>query len=100
MNNKRFENLAFDLTGPNQNMMMPPGIRKCGADQLNLKIKPIPLKKVNPTGNFQPQIPLQQNPNLNLVNNNLMPNNNFVPNNNINPYPSHQNIPRQWRDFY
>ena len=86
---------------PTQNMPMPlpPGMMRCGADQIKIKPKPIQLKFANPNVNNQPQIPQQPNLNLNMPNNNFIPNNNI--NNNINPNPnSHPNIPLQWRDFY
>ena len=83
---------------PNKNAFLPPGIRRCGADQLKIKPKPIQLKFAKPVVNNQPQIPQQPNPNMNIANNNVIPNN---INNNVNQNPNNQpNIPPQWKDFY
>ena len=99
MNNNPFGNVPpQNMPNPNQNVLLPPGIRRCGADQIKIKPRPIQLKIVNPKVNNQPQIPQQPNLNMNIPNNNNIPNN---INNNANPNPNnHPNIPHQWRDFY
>ena len=99
MNNNPYGNAAQpNMPIPNKNAFLPPGIRRCGVDQLKIKPKPIQLKFAKPVVNNQPQIPQQPNPNMNIANNNVIPNN---INNNVNQNPNNQpNIPPQWKDFY
>ena len=97
MNNNPYGNAAQpNKPIPNKNVFLPPGIRRCGVDQLKIKPKPIQLKFAKP--NNQPQIPQQPNLNMNMPNNNIIPNN---INNNVNQNPNiPPNIPPQWKDFY
>ena len=98
MNNNHFRNnIPKNLNKPNKLGLLPPGMNRCGVDMLKIKPRAINLNPVK-HGNNNGPTPPQQNPNVNMVNNNIMYNN-F--NNNVNHNLNNNSyIQPKLRDFY